>query len=407
MFKSGVIVILGTVFSHTILFIANPMIYNKYGVNSFGHYHFALTLSNVLVSISSLRYNQAILPSECRLESAKILIISIVLSLIFSIIGIIICFIGFYSFELPLLIQFWILVFCFSVYQTCLFYLIRNGKYLQLGLLRFFSNLNFVFLSIYCLKPYTLETLLRAKIFGFLVCISGFFINIINEIKHVNFKSLKVILVKYIHFPKYTLIGGFCDALAINSCPLMLKMICGSFEYGLFAAAQICIALPAGIIAGAVKEIMIKKFNHLKEKNDVQCIKSIFIKFNIVCLVVFLIAYVIIYYFGVFTVGMLGYKNATSIAGILKILVLAIPFKTMGTIFSPLFPIFGKLKELGQWQLTYFIVLLVLFLAGLYFKLEFYKFIYYFTLIEICIYTNFLYKQFEVIQKHVRHQCNY
>lgn len=283
-FGNNVLVLLtGTGIAQIIPIAISPILTRIYAPDDFGLLGLYVACSTILSVFSSGRYDLAIIEPKFHIDAKRLVVISIILSVLFS------CFL----FLLVLLfndsitnllknesISNWlyllpISVFVLSCYSVFSFWLNRNKNYKAMSVNRIISS--------------TLTSII-SLLFGFLNLIHGglifglFFGQIIttyllfrnNTDRSFEFNSKKsfVLIKKYIHYPKFLLPSTFAGEIASNIPVILISIWYSSSITGFFSLANRVIAMPFSIIGNAIGEVYRQKA--AEEYNDFGNCKVLF-----------------------------------------------------------------------------------------------------------------------------------
>ena len=364
------ILILGTVLSQLVPVALQPLLRRQYTPEDFGQFAMFSAVTEVLVTIASFRYEQAILIPKEDEESKDIFKLTLLICLIFNtIVLLFFTFIALFDINYLkpkgisnlslLLIP--LTTFFFSVINSGSHWYNRSGSFKDLSLNKLYRRVSegitqvfFGFLS----NPLGL-------IFGmfFGVFISSFHVFYKTKILkkfffEIDFHYSKYIFLKYNTFFFY---GVFPSLLYILSTFIPVFIISSHFStniVGQFDLSRQVLAFPLVIISMSLNQVLIKKVI-LKFHNNESFMKELnttFFATSIIAILIIIGYYIIGNFLVLFVFGE-KWKIAAQIS---EILVIGYGVKFVSTsIYHILIPL-NKLKVLGIWQIINFLLSLCL-----------------------------------------------
>lgn len=364
------ILILGTVLSQLVPVALQPLLRRQYTPEDFGQFAMFSAVTEVLVTIASFRYEQAILIPKEDEESIDIFKLTLLICLIFNtIVLLFFTFIALFDINYLkpkgisnlslLLIP--LTTFFFSVINSGSHWYNRSGSFKDLSLNKLYRRVSegitqvfFGFLS----NPLGL-------IFGmfFGVFISSFHVFYKTKILkkfffEIDFHYSKYIFLKYNTFFFY---GVFPSLLYILSTFIPVFIISSHFStniVGQFDLSRQVLAFPLVIISMSLNQVLIKKVI-LKFHNNESFMKELnttFFATSIIAILIIIGYYIIGNFLVLFVFGE-KWKIAAQIS---EILVIGYGVKFVSTsIYHILIPL-NKLKVLGIWQIINFLLSLCL-----------------------------------------------
>ena len=281
--KDVLILMLGTVISQAVPLLASFILTRIYTPNDFGLFQVYFSVSMILSVAVTFRYEMAIMLPEKEDDSRHVLVLSCLISLVFSIFIFLLVLIFRDQFSILLkqpslkdsffILPFTILVIGF--YQSLNYWSNRNKYYKQLSISRINRSLNSSFLSVlFGFIPWLKKIgLILGDTLG--QAISTFFLawRILkkdpNLFKNIKKDKIKELAKRYKQFPLYNVPSGFLEKLSGNLPSLMLTPFFGVGVVGLFSLSQRMISLPGSVVARSIGDVFRQNATELyiKENN--------------------------------------------------------------------------------------------------------------------------------------------
>ncbi|MBK7132478.1 MAG: oligosaccharide flippase family protein [Bacteroidales bacterium] len=338
--------------------------------DTFGAYSVYLSLLGILIVISSLRYELAIILPEKDSEALAVLFLSIILNFIFNLF----LFIIIILFRAELLsilnlqekFSIYLLltpagIFLFGFYQSINYWLIRKKGFIAISFNKFVrrgaegtSQIIFVFTRIS-----------NGLIFGDLI---GHISNIISgvvqgikaglSIRLYSPRKMMFVLKRYSHYPKYNFLPAFMEACSFLLPVLMINKFYSSESTGYFDLCKLLLSVPLALIATSLSNVLLQRISEkdrlrLSIKHDLLSVLKL-----ISLIVVVEISIILLFGDDLFSI-IFGPEWAES-GRISKILVWSFAFSFLTSSFSSIFISLNKIKLLSAWQIFYFMAIIML-----------------------------------------------
>jgi len=387
------VLISGTIFAQLIPIILQPFLRRYFSPETFGAYAVYLSLLGILVSVSSLKYELAIVLPRKDKGSANLLVLSVMIASVFTAILFIIILIwkknilsylnlsdkyAFYLYFLPLG------TFLFSTYQSINYWLIRKKAFLPVSVNKFVrrGTEGITQSGLAILK--SPNGLILGDIIGNMFnVIIGWYQAVKNgfRLQSISFTKINYYRKKYAEFPKYNTFPGFMSACSYLIPAIFINKFYSSEYAGYFDLSKLVLSIPLALIATSVSSVLLQR---ISEKNRLNA--SIITDLVQIAIPVFSIAV-----FGFITILIWGipifkfaFGNQFAYSGeISKILVFSFTISFIVSSFSSIYIGLRKIKLLSYWQLFYFLSIVSLIFFR---KYEFSNFLKVYVIIEsICI----------------------
>ncbi|MEX0811444.1 MAG: oligosaccharide flippase family protein [Chitinophagales bacterium] len=373
-FRNAGILISGTALSQSIPLLISPVITRLYDPASFGVFAIYISVITILLTISTGRYEKAIvIPSEIE-TSKRLTVLSQSLIILFTaFLFVIVHFFGapvlsILNIEglIPFVYLIPIGVLLMASDQSAYHWANKIEKYKRMSFSKVASNLSSGTLQI-VLGFFKLEALglIAAKLTGLFVS----YIILISTFKLSDFLSYKLNEIKsvakrYILFPKYLMSAHLLNSIALNSPPIILAFYFNETEIGFFGLTQRAIMLPVSIVSRSVGDVFRQKAvdDLNKDGNCKKIYKQTFWGLLIAGIIPFLILLFLSPWLFKLVFGT-EWETAGNYAQILAVLFL---FQFVSAPFNNMFLIREKQKQELLWQVLFFISSTVSIFVGYY-----------------------------------------
>lgn len=390
LFRNTSILISGTAVAQLIPILLQPILLRYFTPEIFGAYSLYQSLIGILIVISSLKYELAIILPKKDKEAAAVFFLALILNFIFNILLLIfiilwkskiLSYLNLSSAFSNYLYLVPVGTFFFSSYQSINYWLVRKKKFFPISLNKFIrrgfegtAQLTFKFLKI----SYGL-------IYGDLIgqvanVLSGIFQGSKTglSLRLFSWEKIKYVLKKYSEYPKFNIVPGFMSACSYLLPAIMINKFYSTENTGYFNISKLLLSIPLALIASSISNVLLQRVSE-KDKSKLSIRKDLIsILFFVILIALFEIAIIMFWAEDLFKI-FLGNKWVFS-GTISKTLVWAFSFNFIVSSFSSIFISLKKIKLLSAWQLLYFLSILSLFLFN---NLSFNSFLKLYVLIEV------------------------
>jgi O-antigen/teichoic acid export membrane protein len=387
--------ITGTVIAQLISILLQPFLRRFFSPQLFGIYSVYLSIIGIIIVISSLRYDDAIVLPKTDKESANILGLSLIFSfainlllflLVLIIGGNIIKFLN-----LPASFPVWLLyviplsAFLYNSYQCMNYWLVRKRKFYAVSVNKLcrrgaegISQVSFALLK-------NSNGLIYSDIIGQTVnVLTVLFQTIKNGLtfRSISLVKLKYVFKKYKDFPKFNLLPAFMSTCSFMLPPIFINKFFSSESAGFFDLAKLLLSVPLALVATSFSSVLLQrvseKFN--KRESFIAELKPVILIVSVISLIEILA----IVFFGEFLFKIIGGDSWIISGKISKIMVWSFTFNFIVSTFTTIFVSMRRIKTYSLYQLFYFMAILSL----LFFKnLGFVEFLKIYVIIEVICYA--------------------
>ena len=391
--KNTSILISGTAVAQIIPFLLQPVLRRFYLPEVFGSYSVYCSLVGIVIIMSSLKYELAIILPRKDNEAANVFFLTILINVLFNLILIIVIIIwkssfikflnlsdkfGDYLYFVPLG------AFFFSAYQSMNFWLIRKKRFLPISINKFVQRGVEGGAQMGSKYANISHGLIYGDLIGKLAnVISGIFQGMRSGLSLRLFSPLmiKKMMVKYSEYPKFNVIPSIMSACSFLLPAILINKFFSSINAGFFDLSKLLLSIPLGLVATSISNVMLQRVSE-RFRNSERFLKELIPIFVIVILIC-IGEICVIEFFGVELFKLIfGQLNGFS-GDISRILVWSYALNFIVSSFSCIFISMNKIKLLSIWQLFYFISILSLVLFK---NLPFMGFIKVYVLIEVLCY---------------------
>jgi len=402
------VLISGTVIAQLVPIFLQPFLRRYFTPESFGAFSVYSSIVGILIIVSSLKYEQAIVLPKKDNESLNLVVLSLILNSLFSLLLLVIVLLFndglLLLFNIPnkfsnILYFIPLGTFLINTFQSFNYWLIRKKAFVSISLNKFvrrsFEGLAQVILAF--LK--NIKGLVIGDIIGQLSNIVTVVIQARKNdfsVKKVSYEKIKYVFKKYSEFPKYSLIPGFMSACSFLLPAILINRFYSAEFTGYFDLSKLLLSIPLALVASSVSSVLLQQVSvkFQDKKSFLGDIKPILYIVTLICVFEVLI----ISFFGIGIFKFI-FGNIWGFSGeISRILVWSYALNFFVSSFSSLFIAMRRIKIYSVWQVAYFASILSL----LFFKyLPFLDFIRMYVLIEVTCYTVatviilFMIKQYE------------
>jgi len=393
--RSASILISGTVIAQLISILLQPFLRRFFSPESFGIYSVYLSLIGIILAVSSLRFDDAIVLPKTDKDSANVLSLSLVFSFLFNLILFLIVLVKGQkiitflnlpsSFPLPILYIIPLGAFLYNTYQCLNFWLVRKRKFYSVSinkLLRRGSE-SIAQVSFALIKKN--NGLIYSDLIGQTINVLTVLFQTINNgltFKSVSFTKMKYVFKKYKDFPKFNLIPAFMSTCSYMLPPIFINKFYSSESAGFFDLAKLLLSVPLALVATSFSSVLLQrvseKFN--KRESFIKELKPVILVVSLISLVEILA----IVFFGEYIFKVIGGDTWIISGKISKIMVWSFTFNFIVSTFTTIFVSMRRIKTYSLYQLFYFVAILSL----LFFKsFDFVAFLKIYVLIEVVCYA--------------------
>ena len=388
--QSASVLVGGTLVAQAIPIALQPFLRRYFDPADFGYYSIYISIIGILMVISSLRYEQAIVLPKADSDSVKLVNISLSISLIFSIILVVIALL-FHTSILKILslpkdrryILFLVPLgtFLFSIFQVYNYWLIRKKKFKSISVNKFSRRaVEGVSQSTFAIAKYS-GGLILGDVIGQLVNAVVSFYQSVKcgyRLQFVNPKDAGRLLREYAVFPKVNLLPALMSTICFMLPVVFINKYYSAEEAGYFDLSKLILSVPLALVASSFSSVVLNKTAdcYRNKKPFIGEIKPLI--WIVLAMSLLEVLIIVLWSESLFTV-IFGDKWLVS-GEISKLLVFPYALNFITSSFTSLFVALNKITWQSVWQVFYFLMISTLpFLSGLSFE----NFIFAYTTIEV------------------------
>ena len=361
--KSVLVLLSGTIVAQLVPIVLQPLLRRTYSPEDFGKYALFAAVLEIIVTINTLRLEQAVLVPKSDEESFKLVNVSFITTLIISFLVFLLLPIIQYYTKLSI----WYLLFLplcsvfFGLINTGNYWFVRQSNFKDLSINKLIRRLVEGVFHLFFGLFFTKFGLFIGSFFGFLS--AG--IHVLVKLKIRKLLSLDQYFSALKEYKTFIFYSVFPSLLNIVSLFIPLFIFNGKFDdffTGQFDLTRQVLGIPLVIISGTISQVLVSnvtnKYHHKKKFTDL-LLRALLIG------VVFSV--ILVLFMSVFGVDLiiLIFGNKWRLASELsQILIWGYAMKFISTCFyNVLIPI-NKVRVLGWWQIVNFLISLVLFVPS-------------------------------------------
>ena len=388
--KNTSILISGTAIAQLIPIALETVLRRYFTPETFGAYSVYLSLIGILIVISSLKYELAIILPGNDKESANILFLSVFINLIFNFLVFVIIvlyrnsimqFLNLseeykqYIYLVPLGTS------LFGLYQVFNYWLIRKKSFFNISANKFIrrgsegvAKTGFAFIGIR-------QGLVWGDIIGHVLnLLSGILQSYKRNLKitDLSWVKIKYVIRKYNEYPKFNLVPGLMSACSFLLPAIFINKYYSSAYAGYFDLSKLVLSIPLALVATSISNVLLQRIAEKYRKKE-SIVKELIPILGVV-LIIAITEVIVIIFWGERLFTIFFGENWISSAKISILLVWSYAISFVLGSFSSLYISMKKIKLLSIWQLVYFLSILSLIF---YKNLDFFQFLHIFLGLEI------------------------
>lgn len=296
---------MGTTIAQAIPIVVSPILTRLYSPEDFGVLALFVALTSILSSIVNGKYELAISLPEKDEDAINILAVGFLVNIVISLIILLIILI--FHFEIAHLLKnaeigHWLYFIPFVVFLMGLFNLLYyfNNRQKQFKDLRNSTIIKSIAVSIIQIGAGFLKLgaygLISGQIISILFANIKLIKNVFRDRKLINsvtFQRAKFQAKKYIHFPKYLIVGHSVNTISGQLHIVMFSNLFSANVLGFLSLAQKLLGIPLGLVAQSVGNVFLQEASLIynKQFECVKLYKNTFKKLLLLSFMPFLILY--------------------------------------------------------------------------------------------------------------------
>ncbi|MBO2600167.1 lipopolysaccharide biosynthesis protein [Shewanella algae] len=270
--KDFSIVSLGTIVAKLAYFLVLPFLSRSFTPEDFTLLSSFLSLATIISVAMCFRYDAAIMVAEKKCDAIELVVLSLFISIAFSIVAYLLVFI-IYVFFLEGDVKYQVLLYSpFAALFLALFLIaqsvkVRFGKFLELSkikILQSFIGVGFLTFFAY-IQPLAVFLILGNIISNTLVGVFSTLTIFFKRIRNIRCKKLVYISRKYINFPKYSTFEAISNIAGLQIPIFIISFLSGDKGGQLFIAMQVLFA-PLTLVGQSLSQVYAKRGREHKDK---------------------------------------------------------------------------------------------------------------------------------------------
>jgi len=296
----------GTLIAQIVMLLSIPILTRLYTPSEFGLYSTFLAIITIVGSVSSMKYDQAIMLPKSDKDAQALLFLSIILTSIITFFSILLIVI-FYDFILEYFsgnsfIIYFIPIGVFLVGMLQIFnaYSSRNQFYKPLSKIRVLNAISVVSIQGFTRYVMNLDGLIIGKLFADSVTLYVLIrFHIKKQTIYLNSLSkrrIKVVSKRHDHFPKYQTMTVFMNSISQNIPVLLLGSLYSPEIAGFYALTVRILQAPIGLIGSSTRTVYYQKASKMYANNE--NFFNLYLKTTLGLLKLFIVPLIIVFFFG-------------------------------------------------------------------------------------------------------------
>ena len=391
---SASVLVTGTVIAQLISIILQPFLRRYFSPENFGLFSVYMSLVGIILIVTTLRYDDAIVLPKKDKESINVLTLSVLISFLLNSLLLLSIVLWGKSiikmlnlpghFPLSILYLIPLSVFLYNTFQSFNYWLIRKKKYYIVSVNKLVRRGSEGFVQVYYAIIKNGKGLVYGDIIGQFANVTFAILHSVKQgftYKQISLNKLLYVFRKYSEFPKYNLIPAFMSACSYLLPPIFIIKYYSAEYTGYFDLSKLLLSIPLALIATSIANVLLQKISE-KYRNKESFWLELKPLIFIVCFICFF-EILIISFFGI-ELFCFVFGDKWEMSGVIsKILVWSFTLNFIVSSFTSIFISMRKIKTYSVWQLIYFMSILSL----LFFKkLNFIDFLWVYVMIEVLCY---------------------
>ena len=370
----------GVLVAQLIPFLLQPFLKRTFTPEEFGTYDVYLRSFSILVALSCLKYENAILLPKKDSSAKHVIYLCLISSFFFFVVFLILGIIfsesissRFEGFTLIALILLPFSVLFYSIFNVFNMYLIRRQKFLLSSTNKISRRVSEGAVQLVLGLLNNRNGLLIGDVVGNIVqgAFSYWKVWRLTPMKYFSSRKLKEVMAEYRELPIYTLIPNVLNIFVLGSLTFLVLTKFELKEVGYLEFTQKILSIPSVFISISISQVVFQRISALINKKQ----KIVPLILSVIAILTFIaiLFVIVIELFGneIYTlIGGAGWENSGEYA---KILVYASAFML---IFSPIGKVLIALKKFkinSMWELGKFVAIISLFFIDGYSLIEYLK----------------------------------
>lgn len=295
----------GSLMAQVIMLGSIPLLTRLYSPSEFGIYSLFISVITIIGSVSSLKYDQAIMLPKNNKDAQALVFLSILITCIITFLSLILILVfnsylvNYFGnnqlivFLIPVGILFLGLIQIFNAFSS------RNQFYREMSKVRVLNAFNLSLVQISTKYIASFDGLIFGKLaadFTSVIYLIRFHINKKTlQLKNISKRRIKFNIDKHHHFPKFQSITVFLNAVSQNIPVLLLGALYSIEIAGFYALTIRVLRTPITLIGSATREVFYQKASNLHAQN--KSFFNLYIKTTTWLIKIFIIPFMIIILF--------------------------------------------------------------------------------------------------------------
>jgi O-antigen/teichoic acid export membrane protein len=242
--------------------------------------------------------------------------------------------------------------------------------------------------------------LVLGKLLGLIVSVVFLIKKTYSTSYRITKETFKTTSLKYIDFPKYSIIPAFLNAASTQAPVFFIGKYYTEQDLGYYGLTFMAIAGPLSIISVSFRDVFYQKMSEVFNQKKYQ---QLFKTYRNNAMFLFLLGMpviIILFFFGEPLFEFIFGENWKTSGTFASLLVFSFAIKLVVSPLSIVFNIVNKLKTMSQWQIIYFISTIVMMLVSKFMlNADIMLFLKIYVVHEIILYSYYFILQYSAVKK--------
>ncbi|MBS4192617.1 lipopolysaccharide biosynthesis protein [Bacillus sp. FJAT-49705] len=371
----------GNIGAQLLIIVTSPILTRIYSPDSFGQLAIFISLIAIFNVFSSLKYEMTIPLESNEKKVANILVLCLLVLLCTNIVFYMIVF--FLSILPDTAFEFkffyWLVPLALlgdGLYNISSYFAVRYKLYKPLAFSKMSKSaiMSFTQLGFGMLNPTSLSLLIGdilGRSFGATSIYRSMRRFIKENKKHITLQNIREVAIKYKKYPLVTSVASFINSSSLQLVPIILGGIYGSASVGLYALAQRLILSPLLLISTAIAQVYYSEAANLYQNNDKEKLFKLFFGTSKKLFILGAIPISLLFFLGEAVIGFIFGEDWSGAGEIVRILSFMFLTQFVVSPLSQTLNILSKQTYQLLWDIFRFVLIIILFAAISYFKVDF------------------------------------
>lgn len=395
---------IGTGLAQVLPFLVTPILTRLYTQDDFARFTTFFAIASILSVAAGGRYFLALVLPKERQEAHVLFGLSIYLTLIYVLLLACVLQVIYWSgynqtIELIYFVPLYVLFY--GIWISAINLSIREKRFLANAYSKVYQAGGYVLSAIlFGLGGFTSIGLVLAKTLGAMgSAIYLMRMVLVRNIFNADWEKYRQVAIKYIDYPKYSLVPAVLNTLSAQALILFLAKFYSSQDLGHFGLTFMVLSAPLGLIGISYRDVFYQRIAELVQNGRMP---ESFYFFKRSARFLFTLGAIIagiLLFLGPFLFGLIFGDEWTRSGEFASILALSLLVKLVASPLSAVFNAANKIRIASYWQTAYFLTTFVTLGIGAWvLKLEIFDLLYLYLVHEVLLYSIYFILEFRIVQ---------